>query len=564
MVALPGASTADVAGRAERWGTVSHLSVASLTIAAGIAALFAIAWRFLTFTGFTNDHYVHLARAYQMLLGEWPVRDFVDPGMPLMYVVSAVARMAGGPALRTEWTVTAGAFAVAAACMTVAGARLSGSVVVGTLGSMLAVVINPRSFSYPKLLLYAVAALVILGAARNPTRLRVFALAVITVVAFLFRHDHGLYIGIGAAAAIVLAGRAHGWTIVVRRGGWFGAWVMALLAPWGMFVAAHGGLVEYVRSAIAFSRVEARYTMLRGWPALQFSGPVASRDNAVSWLFYLFHALPLLCLLLVVWRLRRGREAWTGEAAAVGALALMAIPLNLAFLRESLAVRVPDAVALAVLLGAWVLSLSMRGRGTWRAVRTIGAVAIVSVTTGAVFVAAEAREQLGRTDVWSGWRGVAERTADLTRRMNLPWPEGDHIPSRYSGDLMPFLTYLQRCTSPDDRLLMTGLFPEMYVLAERGFAGGQIAFMPGYYSGDDDQVRTIARLEAQSVPFVVLVRELEPGIRSEMPLIAAYVEARYEPLADIAVPETQGVRVYVEKGRPSARIDAVTGWPCFR
>ena len=47
-------------------------------------------WRFLTFTGFSNDHYAHLALAQQMLLGEHPIRDFSDPGWPLTYVVSAL------------------------------------------------------------------------------------------------------------------------------------------------------------------------------------------------------------------------------------------------------------------------------------------------------------------------------------------------------------------------------------------------------------------------------------------------------------------------------------------
>ena len=56
-------------------------------IAASVSAcLLTAAWRVLTFSGFQNDHYVHLARAQQVILGELPIRDFVDPGMPAMYV----------------------------------------------------------------------------------------------------------------------------------------------------------------------------------------------------------------------------------------------------------------------------------------------------------------------------------------------------------------------------------------------------------------------------------------------------------------------------------------------
>ena len=63
---------------------------ATAAVAIGVAVAAAI-FRVLTMSGFSNDHFVILTPAAQMLLGEWPVRDFVDPGMPLMYGMSAVA-----------------------------------------------------------------------------------------------------------------------------------------------------------------------------------------------------------------------------------------------------------------------------------------------------------------------------------------------------------------------------------------------------------------------------------------------------------------------------------------
>jgi hypothetical protein len=60
-------------------------------LVAGIAFAFLIAaaFRWLTLTEFLNDHFDHVALAQQLRLGSMPVRDFVDEGMPLMYVVSA-------------------------------------------------------------------------------------------------------------------------------------------------------------------------------------------------------------------------------------------------------------------------------------------------------------------------------------------------------------------------------------------------------------------------------------------------------------------------------------------
>jgi hypothetical protein len=37
-------------------------------------------WRFLTFTGFSNDHYAHLALAQQILLGVLPIRVLLVRG----------------------------------------------------------------------------------------------------------------------------------------------------------------------------------------------------------------------------------------------------------------------------------------------------------------------------------------------------------------------------------------------------------------------------------------------------------------------------------------------------
>jgi hypothetical protein len=49
-------------------------------VAAAVLFVATGAIRYLSLTGFSNDHYQHLAGAQQMRFGEWPTRDFVDPG----------------------------------------------------------------------------------------------------------------------------------------------------------------------------------------------------------------------------------------------------------------------------------------------------------------------------------------------------------------------------------------------------------------------------------------------------------------------------------------------------
>ena len=62
-----------------------------LILGTALAAVLTFAFRWLNQTEFVNDHFDHVALALQLRLGDLPVRDFVDEGMPLMYAVSAVA-----------------------------------------------------------------------------------------------------------------------------------------------------------------------------------------------------------------------------------------------------------------------------------------------------------------------------------------------------------------------------------------------------------------------------------------------------------------------------------------
>ena len=64
-------------------------------MAAVAACVFVFSWFFRFndpnggFAGLTDDHFFYLLRGWQILLGELPVRDFVDHGAPLYFYVSA-------------------------------------------------------------------------------------------------------------------------------------------------------------------------------------------------------------------------------------------------------------------------------------------------------------------------------------------------------------------------------------------------------------------------------------------------------------------------------------------
>ncbi len=634
-----------------------------LLTAVGVFFL-TLAWRVMTFSGFANDQYVHLARARQMLLGEWPVRDFVDPGMPLMYLASAAAWWMWGGAIGTELWLTAAAFALGAVCTFHVAWRLSGSMAVAAFVSVLEILISPRAYSYPKVLLYAVAAWGILALVERPSRRRVLALSGLAAVAFLFRHDHGLYIGVASATAVGLAFAPLGPRVVAGRLTLLIAAAGVLVLPWLGWIEHYQGLFPYFRSGIEFSRAEAAASAFTEWPRVVMrprdglvrvrppARPVATiewrdtvsdaeraalerrhrleptgdpsppwryyvhdrapealraladapgvadtsglgrvaewsawrevlarasparleagpglhgRDNAYVWLFYLFRLLPALCLVLLWRRHARGLERWPGETRALAALCVMAVLVDFGLLRGNLPVWLPDAIVPAALLLAWLVPLAWRAgergavRLTARALLTAG----LAVTAAAVLSAGDVPEGLEKSGLDSGMTAVWARARDLGTRLRRSHREAGFPPSTVSSGLEQVFAFLSRCTTNQDRLLMTHLFPDVFVMAERGFAGGQIGFVDGYYTSTVEQELTLARMERERVPFVLRFLDREPEFRNGFALVNDYIERRYRAIADVPVDGTRGVRLLATRAREAPRVDAETQWPCF-
>lgn len=575
-----------------------------VVVAAVVLFAASLAWRFLTFDGFSNDHYGHLALAQQVLLGDWPVRDFFDPGWPLTYLLSAVAWFVAGSAMGTEWALTAGALAIGAACTVAAAYRLSVSLPIAVLVTVIEILIHPRTYSYPKVLAYAVGACAMLAVASRPSPPRVLGMAAIVAIAFLFRHDHGLYIGVASAACVALASRAEGWQTAVRRVGALTTAVAVLLLPWILFVTLNGGLIAYFEGGIEFARAEANANALRSWPRFMESdrptdddgAPVddtaprsmpalvddlraagtgllarvpswhgvlayESRVNADAWLFWVFWSLPVLCGVIVCRRMLGGQERWPGECAAVAALVVLAMFVNAGFLRDILRTRLADAIVPAALLGAWALGLCWIGR--WRRRRLqvllqIVTLLVLGVSVNKISRVAQLPDRISNTRIGDGLDGMRERVAVVTRVLSGPHRQVALPPSRFSGALMPFFAYLDRCTARADRLIVTGEFPDVPVLAGRGFAGDGVVF-GAWYSSTTHQERSIERIQARSVPFALLI-----GDYADFDLLDAYLTQEYEPMADIPVEGEASIGILVERSRSPLRIDPDTGWSCFR
>ena len=530
-------------------------------IVAVVVFVLVASLRFLSLTGFPDDHYVHLAGAQQMLHGEWPSRDFVDLGAPLTYAVSAAAQAIFGQRQITEALLMAVAFGLGAVLTVRAGVALTGSLILGVVAALIEVLVYPRTYSYPKIVLYAMAAVAFLWYSSRPSRARIICLAALIVAAGLVRHDHGLYIGIAALVAVAMSpipgDRYRGPSTTLRAGGMSVAMlvgsVVVLMLPYLIYLQAVDGIAAHLQRGAAFAALEVprqRLTLV-GLPAYD------------EWLLAAAWLAPLVALVVLVIPILRQREGAWMTARRVAPIVVLALVTNAGLIRDRLDVRLPDAIVAPALLIVWLVYRVwlMPPRPVWLAARTV-AVAVLLVTMRNASVMGSVEEQLDRAGVYAGLGRLPEHIVNLVREMERPWA-GRLVPSATAGELRPFFDYVPRCIPPDQRLLVAAWLPEIAVLAQRPFAGGQIWFMPGALKTVPDHELVMRRLETQRVPVAVVRRPAYDDLAVEFPELQDFIRNHFSEVASYSLGDNDVVVLLMDRSQ-STSTDAKTGWPCFR
>lgn len=515
------------------------------------AAIFALtaAFRFLALkNGFVNDHFVYISGGRQILFGEWPTRDWIDPGLPLMFVASAVAQKIFGPTLFAEGILISVAFGIAAAC-TAAGVRqLTGSMTLALLAALIEIAIFPRTYSYPKILAYAVAFLAYGWYLKRPGTDRLIAMAAAVACAFLFRHDHGLFLGIGAASTVLLSStrRAADLTTLTVA-------TLAFVLPYLVYVQMHGGLLVYFKTGLEFSQREAA-RQWHVWPRV--FGDERPLESALLYELYL---LPILALGVLA--IASARASWRATMPWVAPLAVVGLLVDFSFIRDPLNTRLADAIVPAVFVGAWLLYRAV-SPSTLRVAMAPLAILFVGLFGASVLAVGLTYEEMDRAGLMGHRQEIprrfGERTADLRQRF-----VDYQMPTQASRLLVPFFKYVDRCTRPDDRLLVGGFMVEVPFYAQRLFAAGQ-EYFGAYFGSESNERFAFARLQRQRVPFALIPSDEEGEFDARFPLVAPYVHAHFAPLAEIPTDEEQTIRILVTRDVPVTGRDAETGWPCFQ
>ena len=229
-----------------------------------LIATFAALYRIALGSSLTNDDFSHLTLSRQLLGGDLPVRDFVESGITLTYGLSAAAQVLFGHRLLAEALVVAIAFFVSTYAVFALVRTLTGSTIAAALAAILLPLAGPRGYSYPKIVVYAVAAVLWWTYVRKPSRPAACALGAWAALAFLWRPDHGVYVAAGVVLAMV---GAHGFRLpALTRTALGGATAIAMVLPFFMFVASIQSVASYVLDGFGEARTIHTVMDSHPWP----------------------------------------------------------------------------------------------------------------------------------------------------------------------------------------------------------------------------------------------------------------------------------------------------------
>jgi hypothetical protein len=536
----------------------------------------------------TDDHFFYVVRGWQILFGDLPVRDFVDHGAPLYYYVAAAVQWLGGRGTLSELVFSVTVLALCASGIFLIAARASGSLALGVLAAWFHVLLDTRFYNYPKILVYVAAIPALWWWANRPTLARVAVLAVITVIGFLLRHDHGVFVALAFAVMVVLV-QGVPWRVRLRHTAAYALLGLLLVAPYLAFISVNGGIGLYFRTALAWAeRDRARAEVV--WPGLfdypdgtsaaaAAGHPIAIiQDNAVAWAYYGELALPVAALIVLTLSPTAFRPSWPNAVAKIGTVAVLGIVLNAGFLRGPLEARladpsVPHAVLLAWLVAALYglmvhrerLRPSLQRPAAAAVARGAGLlVAVPVIAVMLVTVGKNGYDRFDKANLVDGPRNALERMDRIWTAVGTSFDDAVENATDVESTLV-LARYVRECTLPTDRVFMQHYLPQVAALGDRGFAGGHADLRPGFFRTEEMQRLTVERLSHQSVPVVFVGSgPAWGGFREDFPMVARYFDAHYRAVEERRFGSGDSVQLLVRNDRHPVRTFELLGWPCFR
>jgi len=398
-----------------------------------------------------------------------------------------------------------------------------------------------------------------------------------------------VFVALAAAAMLLLADVP--WRERARHALVYGALVIALAAPYLVFIQLNGGLRTYIQQASAWAEEERARTPIQ-WPGL-FDNPdgvseeakegpplrraVASvRDNGIAWFYYLEIALPIFALAVLAISRDAFRPGWPHAVPKIAIVALLGLILDAGFLRSPLEARLADPSVPHAILIAWLAAALPRmlvSRRSWRPSLQgwVPPVRVGSLVAAIPFVfvlwsifSNRLYDRLDAAYLVDGPGRAIARTRSLSQTLRDEWHLSTWANRPDRPGLITLALYLNACTPPNARIFVQPYIPQVLALAQRGFAAGHGDLRPGFFDTPEAQAMALRRMRRQAVPVVLLdVGDSLANFRESFPVLTAYFDAAYEVAGTHTFDDRIGITLLVRSdARQTGRFEPL-GWPCL-
>lgn len=574
---------------------------------AAIVFTVSFAVRFLN-PSFTNDHFQWISGGRQILVyGEAPYRDFYDPGYFLQNYASAGALLLFGDNLLGEALLSISLLSAGITLTFWLATQASRSLLIGSLAATAVFLMFPRLYNYPKIFLYVFSFLACWRYVDCRTTGRLVVVALVTALAFLFRHDHGIYVAVGAVVTLIATHWQDGPRPLLARLALYGVVGVVAVLPFFVFVEMNGGILSYFGSGVEFSSNDAVRTQPGRTPPFVFdrsaplfrieppppsTGPlprvsiapgVFHAANAVFWLYVLFLTLPVATLAVLAAKRARWRSATERLAQEtpklLGAAALCAVAAPV-LLRDPFGARLADVAAPSLVLAAWLLGQMVgvglgpvrlwKGRPVHRtdrsdrprsplsvvpsALRPTTALILVGLTFWSIATLAQPGQALRRTGILGGPGAIRHRAVETFQELRDARGNESWAPSN-STPLVDLATWARACTNPTDRAMMTWFAPEFYFFARRGFTAGQIV---------PNRHRTLQSIFEEPAPIVIAQVGSYDNFERSFPRVAEHFAQHYTVVAESNFGKDVIYRVMVDRRRRPSGTYRAWSLPCYQ
>jgi hypothetical protein len=414
---------------------------------------------------------LHIVKA-----GEFPIVDFFFSYGPMAFFNSAAGQLLSGGQLIGEVIVCLSLYLTGYCLFYLVSLRLSGSHLFSSINLVLALFLFPRFYKYFTVLLPSLWLLLLVYFHRNKGAKGILLLGAAAAYACLYRHDYAAFMVV-SFAFYILAEREPSAERSIQCLFFVSAF-LAVMMPWFLFLAYHGGLISYF-SGIYTATFYTSIGLSLPHPLLHWESPIHSG----FFLLVFIISIVLLVSLISSKGSRRLPDYALYIAVASYALANLIQSSHRADLSHLLQ-GIPASLFCIAILWKLINSRSFK----------MGLACAWIMVCGFFIAQMNLLPPFDITRIGKDLKLLSLSKEKYLEAMSKSLPQ--------SPDLN-IIRFIKSNTTSDQRVHVFPFNPQLLYLSNRLSAGRILELAPGYFSSPSQQQAMIETIKGQDAPLIL-------------------------------------------------------------